>query len=153
MLDVTNEINDIKAELLSFEKYGFKTGKDFEAELTIAIETAKRERMLVYMESPEAYDHIATVGKANFTEEENNVYYAEVYYAVAEFLLKRDRWDKQMRLAVSESRSQGGSTRSLTGQSGKEAVAVKYLELANSCLSRGGYYPKNKLIARSSIHA
>lgn len=153
MLDATNEMADIKKELLPAEKYGYDTPKEFDVDLAKAMETAIRERMLPALEDQAVYDYITTVGKANFTEEQNNIYYAEIFYVIAEFFLLLDRWDKQSRLGLGGSDSQGGVSRSISGYSGKEAMAEEYLEKAEACISRGGYYPKRTLKPRSSIHA
>lgn len=151
MLDNTNEITDIKLELKNYQVYGFASDSDFSTALTYAVERAKRERMYQIFDETE-YDALSAIGKANYDVNQYDIYYAEIFFAIAEFFALRDRQDKAARLGYTETQNQGGASRVVSGYSGKEAAIREYLEKAYSSLARAGYAVNKKLQVQASIH-
>lgn len=151
MLDNTNEINDIKLELKTYQVYGFADDAAFITALTYAVERAKRERMFQIFDESE-YDALAAIGKASMDVLQYDIYYAEIYFSIAEFFALRDRQDKTARLGYAETQNQGGNSRVVSGYSGKDAAVREYLDKAYACLGRAGYSVNKKLQVISSIH-
>ena len=153
MLSTTNTITDMKLELQAYNVYGYSSDLLFVAALTSAVSTARRERMVPVMGISD-YNSLASLDKTGLTEAQENVYYAEIYFSLAEFVLSHDRKDKFTRRGQTESRSGSNNSYSITsGFSGKDMVAKEYRDRANRSLAAGGYEPMNRLHPRSSIHA
>lgn len=163
MLDNTNEITDIKKELQSYSVYGYDTDAEFDDAIEYAIDIAMRERMYPALCSNAVdnatnasgagvYDYYKALGKSGMDDTEINVYYAEVYFAVAEFLLLRDRLDKAARLGYTQTKSEGGVSTTISGYSGKDAVVKEYISKGNYCLGLAGYSSQNYIRPRCSIH-
>jgi hypothetical protein len=153
MLSSSNTITDVKAELQTYDVYGYASDATFITALTAAVATARREQMIPVMGEDE-YDALALLDKVSLTEEQTNAYYAEIYFALAEFVMLQDRKDKFMRRGRTESRSGANNSYSITsGFSGKDVVAREYREKANAALAAAGYEPHVRIHVRSSIHA
>jgi hypothetical protein len=153
MLSATNTITDMKIELQTYDVYGYSTDNLFVTALTEAVATARRERMIPIMGEGD-YTALTALDKTGLTEDQTNIYYAEIYYSIAEYVLSQDRKDKFMRRGTTESRSGANNSYSITsGFSGKNAVASEYISKGDACISAGGYDSGKRLIPRTSIHA
>jgi hypothetical protein len=151
LLDV-NEITDVKAELQAYGIFNYASDAAFITALTKCCSDVMREKMLNVMQSG-TYTYFQTLGKAGMSVDEVNVYWAEVYYTVSYFYKMRDRLDRSARVGNTESKSEGGISRTNSGYSGKAAVALEYSQRADSCLERAGFNMQAKLKVRGSIHA
>ncbi len=151
MLSSANEIADIKKELNTYAAYGYATDAAFVSDLTYAITIAANERMIPILGEDE-YDALTDLD-SSANHEEAMTYQAEVYYAVAEFLLLKDRKDKYNRKGQNYHRSNpGGESETISGISGKQDIANEYLTKGDNCLAMGGYMPRRSMMVRSSIH-
>jgi hypothetical protein len=152
MIDSTYEIDDIKKELNTFKVYGFDVESDFDTALEYSVGVVMRERMYPII-GDAYYSTLSLVGRDALTTISVNIYWAEVYFAIAEFLLLTDRKAKAAKVSYQENKSMGGVSASGSGYSGKENVAQQYISKAEYLLSLAGYSMQSNIIARSSIHA
>ena len=157
MIDNTNEIPDIKAELQPYNVYRFANDGAFTTALQARCDEAMREKMLNCMSSS-TYTNWQNMGKAGMLADADvtiiNIYWAEVYYTVAFFYKYLDRLDKAARIGYTETRNEpGGGSRTISGYSGKHAAAFDYMKRADTCMQRAGFNTQDKLKVRGSIHA
>jgi hypothetical protein len=151
LLDV-NEITDVKAELQAYGIFNYSSDAAFIVALTKCCADVMREKMLNVMTSG-IYAYFQALGKAGMNVDDVNIYWAEVYYTVSYFYKLRDRLDRSARIGNTESKSEGGISRTSSGYSGKAAVAMEYSQRADACMERAGFNMQAKLKVRGSIHA
>ena len=136
----------MELETYSIERMNFE-------DLELAIDTTKRNRMYIVL-GETLYSELEAFDKTGLTTSQSYIYWAEIYYSIAEYYLFLARRDKFARRAARESRTQGDVTYSTYGATGKELSAYDYLAKGNFCMSEAGYgdYIRNRLTRRTSIH-
>jgi len=151
MLSATYSITDIKKEFETYGKYGYSTDAEFVTALTNAIGTVERERLIPIM-TEGTYDAYALLDKTGLTTLQQNIYYAEIYFAAAEFILLHNRRAKYNRVAMNESRGQGEVSSSMSGATGKSSVAQDYIQRAEFLIAAGGFIAPVRLGRRTGIY-
>lgn len=138
-----NTLNDVQDTLVyDFTYYHFETQERYERYLTRMAQEAK----LLYMYKAigeTAYNGIAKKQRQEFDENEENLYWAEVYFICAEFMGAMAAVEGQDEKFDSESISVPGYSRSVTrsqkAASGKEESGLDFYYKAEKFLSRAGY--------------
>lgn len=137
-LSTTNEKTDMQYELEEYKYYEYKDQVKFDAALDYAIEQAKRKTMVPKI-GESYYDDISAKDKVSLTEKETNIYYAEVNYAISEFIDRESRRELFRRRAYRETKSEANVSRSTSGASGKQMAALEYHQIGNDYMSAAGY--------------
>jgi len=86
------------------------------------------------------------------SEEEENVYWAEINFGRYEFLELLARKKLYHRKAASESISEGGTTHSTSGLIGSKMASREFLMIAKNLMKMGGYSIEEKLQRGNSMH-
>src|SRR4030042_143672 len=145
MLSITYSVIDAKKELQTYDVYGYETDDLFDDAIEYAFEQAAMNRMYPIMGIAD-YDYIATLDKGACNDAQLYIYWADVWYALGEFLLLRSRHEQYNRKGNSESRSQGGISASISGSSGKEKIASEYFQTGDRYMAMYGYDTQCKLV-------
>jgi len=152
MLSETSSIPDMKKELETYDVYGYDKESDFQNDLEYALEIAEKDRMIPVI-GENTYDSLAGQDKSGLSTTQLYVYWAEVYYSLAEFCFLHARRDKYQRRSAREGRTQGDITYTNTGATGKEMIAYDYLTKADKSFSAGGYgYAPGRLTRKTGIY-
>lgn len=152
MLSATYTMTDIKNELENYDVYGYENQSEFETNLEFALDIAIRDRIYPIIDET-LYDVLADEDKTGLSTQQLYVYWAEIYYAVAEFCLFHARRDKYKRRSARETRTQGDVTYSNIGMTGKEMMAYDYISKGDKSLAEGGYHDVQvRLTRRTSIY-
>lgn len=147
-ITISNAATASATVTLTFSKSG---NTEFNAALTEAVSKVERERMIPIM-GESSYNTYAALDKDGLSTTQLNVYWAEVYWSVAEFALFLAKKDKFVRGGARESRTQGDVTEGTSGTVGKQLFAEAYIRKAQRYMAEGGYDSGIRLTRRISIH-
>ena len=152
MLSSTYEVTDMKVELQTYQVYDYANDAAFVTDLEYAISVAKRVSMIPVI-GESYYSTLETLDKTGLSTTELYIYWAEVYYALAEFCFGHARKDKYQRRSANEGRGQGTVSYSNSGATGKEMMAYDFLSKADRSMAESGYTNiPVKITRRTSIY-
>lgn len=142
MLSATNSVNDVKAELgRPFGAYELADDPAFVGAITLALVNVRRLPMIPRI-GEGTYDLIAALDKTDLSRSQGYIYQAEILLASGNFLEKRHAIESEDVDGDSESSSEDGYSRSVSGRgttSGKKMRSETMQAEANTLLSLAGY--------------
>ena len=160
MLSATNSVDDVKTYLENdYSDFGFASDALFEAAITRALTDVQYLIMYMVLGSS-AYAVTAAKDKVGLSEKETYIYYAEVYYACAEFMKSRKSTESSIASSADTERLQiegyeyevTNGSGSSGGSSAKSTSIKEYYDKAVGYLCRAGVNP-HTLKKGDSIYA
>jgi len=154
MLSATYEIGDMKKELKdSFAYYDYDSQAELDNALQFAIEKTKREKMLKIIDA-DTYDEIEALDRTGLTDEQEGVYYAEVYYSLAAFFDQKSKQEWYKKKGQNESRSENKTSYSIDGMTGLDTLINLYNDKAVEYIANTPYTPAGAGVVRriGSMH-
>lgn len=144
MLSATYSVSDVKAKLRrGFAFYSFADDDAFTDAITEALSEVRFE--IVYPRiGSDYYASVAALDKTGLSETQEQLYWAEVYFAAGRFLAGAHYYDTQELTGGSESVSIDGFSRSVTAstgstQYGKQALSSHFRDRAETMMIYAGY--------------
>jgi hypothetical protein len=136
-VDGYQTLTDVKEELEIYSYYDYETENDFDAALSYA--SLEAERLMKWYISESYYDQLQAMNKVGLDQNQEYLYWAEVFIICYCFLSLHDRKELYKRKAAQESISQDGVTRSSSGPTGKAMAADLYLTKGLQNMNNAGY--------------